>query len=176
VVLFGAGPFRSLPVSYTIGRAGRCSGNYATVIKKGHPALEGLPHAGFCGWQFRRLMQGGAAVQLEADVPFDPVIDIASSVKRVIRQALLFEYRIGKGRLLVCSFKFGEHDPAAKWLRVRLVEYAASGRFEPALSLTPAQLHAVVTAPLLTGARDRNRARNPHDPASSVRAGRFAQP
>ena len=176
VVLFGAGPFRSLPVSYTIGRAGRCSGNYATVIKKGHPALEGLPHAGFCGWQFRWLMQGGAAVQLEADVPFDPIIDIASSVKRVIRQALLFEYRIGKGRLLVCSFKFGEHDPAAKWLRVRLVEYAASGRFEPALSLTPAQLHAVVTAPLLTGARDRNRARNPHDPASSVRAGRFAQP
>jgi hypothetical protein len=176
VVLLGAGPFRSLPTTYRIGIAGRCSGNYATVIKKDHPALEGLPHAGFCGWQFRRLMQGGAAVQLEAGVPFDPIIDIASSVKRVIRQALLFEYRIGRGRLLVCSLKFGEDDPAAQWLRARLVDYAASDKFDPALSLTPAQLHAVVSAPLLTGSADRNRARNPHDPASAVRAGRFAQP
>ena len=176
VVLLGAGPFRSLPTTYRIGIAGRCSGNYATVIKKGHPALEGLPHAGFCGWQFRRLMQGGAAVQLEAGVPFDPIIDIASSVKRIIRQALLFEYRIGRGRLLVCSLRFGEDDPAAQWLRARLVAYAASDKFEPALSLTPAQLHAVVSAPLLTGSADRNRARNPHDPASAVRAGRFAQP
>ena len=65
VLLFGAGPFKSLPTTFRIGLAGRCSGNYATVIKSGHPAFEGLPHDGYCGWQFRRLMEGGAAVQLE---------------------------------------------------------------------------------------------------------------
>ena len=176
VLLLGAGPFRSLPTTYRIGMAGRTSGNYATVIKEGHHALKGFPHEGFCGWQFRRLMEGGRAVQLEAGVPFDPIIDVASSVKFPIRQAALFEYRVGEGRLLVCSFAFHTEDPAAAWLRTQLEDYVASDAFNPAQSLTPAQLHAVINAPLLSGAQNQNRARNPGDPSSNVRAGAFAQP
>ena len=176
VLLLGAGPFKSLPTTYRIGMAGRTSGNYATVIKEGHPALTGMPHDGFCGWQFRRLMEGGRAVQLEAGVPFDPVIDVASSVKFPIRQALLFEYRVGKGRLLVCSFAFKADDPAAAWLRARLVDYVASEAFNPAQTLTADQLRAVLNAPLLSGAQNKNRARNPNDPSSNVRAGASAQP
>ncbi len=176
VLLLGAGPFRSLATTYRIGLAGRCTGNYATLIRVGHPALEGMPHEGYCGWQFRQLMEGGRAVQLEADVPFDPIIDIASSVKCVIRQAALFEYRVGEGRLLVCSFRFRENDPAANWLRARLIDYASSDAFEPAHRLTPAALDAVLSAPLITGAANSNVARNPNDPSSDVRAGTFAQP
>jgi hypothetical protein len=88
----------------------------------------------------------------------------------------MFEYRIGSGRLLVCSFKFGADDPAAAWLRARLVDYAASDAFNPSQALTPEQLHAVINAPLLSGAKNQNRARNPGDPSSNVRAGAFAQP
>ena len=176
VLLLGAGPFKSLPVTFRIGLAGRCSGNYATVIKSGHPALEGLPHDGYCGWQFRRLMEGGAAVQLEAGVPFDPVIDIASAVKNPIRQAMVFEYRVGKGRLLVCSFRFGKGDPAAAWLKDRLVAYASGEKFEPAQGMTVEQLRAVINAPLVSGAKNSNRARNPNDTSGLVRAGAFAQP
>ena len=121
-------------------------------------------------------MEGGAAVQLEAGVPFDPIIDIASAVKYPIRQAGLFEYRIGEGRLLVCAFKFSDADPAAAWLRRRLMDYAASAAFAPVQRLTPEQLQAVIDAPLLSGAKNQNRARNPGDPSSDVRAGKFAQP
>ena len=176
VLLFGAGPFKSLPTTFRIGMAGRCQGNFATVVKKGHPALAGMPHDGFCGWQFRRLMEGGRAVQLEAGVPFDPIVDVASAVKFVIRQSMLFEYSVGRGRLLVCSFRFHDGDPAAQWLRGRLVEYASSGAFEPQIGLSAGQLCAVMDAPLLSGAKNTNRARNPNDPSSDVRAGRFAQP
>ena len=176
VLLFGAGPFKSLPTTYRIGMAGRTSGNFATVIKAGHPALKDFPHDGFCGWQFRRLMEGGRAVQLEAGVPFDPIIDIASSVKLPIRQSALFEYRVGEGRLMVCSFNFQDGDPAAAWLKARLVEYASGDEFEPLLRLTQDQLRAVVNAPLLTGEANSNKARNPNDPSSYVRAGEDAQP
>ena len=176
VLLLGAGPFKSLKTSFRIGLAGRCSGNYATVIKHGHPALEGMPHDGYCGWQFRRLMEGGEAVQLETDVPFDPVIDIASAIKNVIRQAMMFEYRVGKGRLMVCSFRFVDGDPAAEWLKDRLVSYVSGDSFNPAHEISVAQLKAVINAPLATGARNSNRARNPNDPSGAVRAGAFAQP
>ena len=109
-------------------------------------------------------------------MPFDPIIDIASAVKFPIRQAALFEYRVGDGRLLVCSFAFRANDPAAEWLRARLVDYAAGDAFDPSARLTPAQLHAVINAPLVTGGQNANRARNPNDPSSNVRAGAFAQP
>lgn len=150
--------------------AGRTSGNYATVIT-GHPALRGFPHEGYCGWQFRRLMEGGRAVQLEAGVPFDPVIDVASSVKCVIRQSMLFEYRIGEGRLLCCPMNFGDGDPAAEWLRTRLAEYVASDEFRPKASLTPEQLVAVVSAPLVCAEENSNEARNANDPASVIEEG-----
>jgi hypothetical protein len=136
-----------------------------------------LPHDGYCGWQFRRLLENGEAVQLEAGVPFDPIIDIASAIKHVIRQAMIFEYRVGKGRLMVCSFKFGKDDPAAVWLKERLISYASSEKFNPELSLTVEQLRAVINAPLVSGAKSNsNRARNPNDLSGKVRAGVFAQP
>ena len=176
VLLLGAGPFKSLPSTFRIGMAGRCAGDFATVIKNGHPALAGMPHEGFCGWQFRRLMEGGRSVQLEAGVPFDPIIDVASAVKFVIRQSSLFEYRVGEGRLLVCSLRFGRDDPAAEWLRARLEAYAGSDEFDPPVAISPDQLRSVIDAPLLRGTANQNRARNPNDPSSSVRAGELAQP
>ncbi len=170
VLLLGKGPFKSLRTSFRIGLAGRTSGHYATIIKPDHPALEGMPHEGFCGWQFRRLMQNGAAVQLEAGVPFDPIIEVASSDKYLIRQAMLFEYKVGEGRLLVCSFAFGANDPAAAWLKARLEAYAASDAFNPKQSLTPDQLRAVIDAPLFSAEVNKNVALNPDDPASYVKS------
>ena len=169
VLLLGKGPFKSLRTSFRIGLAGRTSGHYATIIKPEHPALDGMPHEGFCGWQFRRLMQEGAAVQLEAGVPFDPIIEVAASDKYLIRQAMLFEYKVGEGRLLVCSFAFNANDPAAAWLKARLEAYAASDAFNPKQSLTPDQLRAVIDAPLFSAEGNRNKALNPDDPASYVK-------
>ena len=146
-----------MPTSFRIGLAGRSSGNYATVVKD-HPIFADFPHDGFCGWQFRRLMDQGQAIQLEGDVPFDPIVDIASSVKVVIRQALMFEYRVGPGRLLVCGFRFDEGDPAAKWLKASLLAYASGSGFEPRHSITPEQLESVIDAPIVTGSADTNRA------------------
>ncbi len=170
VLLLGKGPFKSLRTSFRIGLAGRTSGHYATIIKPNHPALEGMPHEGFCGWQFRRLMQNGAAVQLEAGVPFDPIIEVASSDKYLIRQAMLFEYKVGEGRLLVCSFAFNANDPAAVWLKAHLEAYAASDAFTPKQSLTPDQLRAVIDAPLFSAEVNKNVALNPDDPASYVKS------
>ena len=168
VLLLGTGPFKSRKTSYRIGLAGRPNGNYATVIKPGHPALAGLPHDGYCGWQFRRLMEDGAAVQLEAGIPFDPIVEVVLSDKFLVRQAALFEYRIGEGRLIVCSFRFGDGDPAAAWLKGRLAEYAASNVFNPAQSLTPEQLRAVIDAPLVSIEKNRNSAANPNDPTAGL--------
>lgn len=162
VLLLGAEPFKSLPTSFRIALAGRTAGNLATVIAD-HPLLEELPHDGFCGWQFRRLLEDGAAVQLEGDVPFEPILEVVSTHKMARRQAALFEYRVGKGKLLVCSLHFSEHDPAAQWLKARLIAYAKSEAFDPAQQLSFTQLNTLLNAPVVTAAANTNLAFNAND-------------
>ncbi len=163
VLLLGAGPFNCLPTSFRIGLAGRTSGNLATVIDD-HPVFRGFPHEGFCGWQFRRLLEGGNAICFEQDdIPFHPIVDVASSHKYAIRQTAMFECKVGTGRLFVCAFHFADADPAAVWLRQRLLEYVQSDEFAPADQWTLEQFDAMTSGEVVRLAQNSNFAMNVND-------------
>ena len=163
VIIFGAEPFQSNYLTYKIALAGRTSGNLATVIND-HPILEGLPHEGFCSWQFEGLMEDARAVILESDsVPFDPIIEVVSSHKNVIRQAALFEYAALNGRLIVCSFHFRESDVAARWLKNQIVNYALSDKFAPKQKIDREGLASLIHGKVVKGAANTNFAFNPND-------------
>ncbi|MCQ2393247.1 MAG: hypothetical protein MJ249_03080 [Kiritimatiellae bacterium] len=176
VLLFGAGPFRSAGTSFRSTLAGRSNGHVATVVKKGHPALAGLPSEGYCGWEFRRLLEGGRAAQLEGPVPFDPIVQMVTPARFPIRRAALFEYRVGGGRLLVCGLNVQGKTPAQMWLRNRLVAYAASDAFDPVDKITVNDLARLLDVPTVRGKKNANLATNPNDPSSAVRAGTQARP
>jgi hypothetical protein len=79
---------------------GRSSGNLATIIYD-HPLMRSFPHDGYCDWQFYSLLERGSAVNFNGlNVPFDPIIEIVSSFKSIVKQASLFEWRVGEGKLL----------------------------------------------------------------------------
>ena len=163
VLLLSSEPFVTQDMSFRISLAGRTNGNLATVIED-HPALGSLPHDGFCGWQFRRLMEGGKAICFESDsIPFDPIIEVASSHKYAIRQSALFEYNVCSGKLLVCSMNFSDADPAAKWLKNQLIAYANSDDFDPAYTLDEGDLLALIHANVTAAAKNTNVAFNAND-------------
>jgi hypothetical protein len=162
VLLFGAQAFTSLPTSFQIALAGRTAGNTATVIAE-HPALKDLPHEGFCGWQFRRLLEGGNAVCIPDGVPFDPVIEVVSTHKNVIKQAALFEFAALKGKMLVCTFHLEDSNPAAQWLKAELIKYAGSEAFQPKHRLDEEQLKLLLQARKVELSTDTNRAMNLND-------------
>ncbi len=166
VLLLGEGPFTSLPTTYQMALAGRTSGNLATVIAD-HPVMDPMPHDGFCGWQFRRLLEGGRAVCFETDaVPFDPVVEVVSTHKFAIRQSALFEFGVLNGKLLVCSLNFSDADPAAVWLKNRLTAYAASDAFEPKHNISAAQLTELACCEVTETAGNHNFAFNANDKAA----------
>ncbi len=163
VVILGAEPFQSNSLSFKIALAGRTSGNLATVIND-HPILENLPHGGFCSWQFESLMEGGRAVILESDkVSFDPIIEVVSSHKNIIRQAALFEYKALNGRLLVCSFKFNDKEISARWLKNEIIKYALSEDFAPKIKIDREGLSSLIHGKVVKGAENTNFAFNPND-------------
>lgn len=163
VVLFGTGPFASEAVSYQISIAGRTTGHLATVIDE-HPLMQELPNAGYCGKQFESMLNGSAAVVLDGPtVPHRPIIDIATTYKNARREAMLFEYRVGKGKLLVCSLHLTEQDPGAVWLKNHILSYSVSGDFQPEQSLSMAQLEALCNISSVDAQSNCNQAMNKND-------------
>lgn len=163
VLLLGTEPFGSLPTSYQIALAGRTSGNLATVVKD-HPVLKNLPNEGFCGWQFGELLEGGRAISFETDaVPFEPILEVVSCHKYVIKQSALFEFAVESGRLLVCSLNIKENDPAGQWLIEELIRYMQSEEFVPEHELEISELRALAEVKIRKAAANTNLAFNAND-------------
>lgn len=145
LILLGPGPLPALPTTFQPACAGRAKGNLATVIFD-HPLLNSLPHDGFCDWQFKPLLDGGCAVVFdELAAPFDPLLEVVSSFKSIHKQGALFEYRVGRGRLLVCTLNLKSADPVARWLRSQIVKYAASPEFNPSQNLAASVIRTRLT-------------------------------
>lgn len=140
VVLLGWEPFPTKPLSFQMALAGRPEGNMATVIAR-HPIMDRFPHEGYCDWQFYALFRGARVVHFDAfPEAFDPILDVASSYKHPLRQAAIFEWRVGPGRLLVCSLNLAPTDPAAAYLRRQILDYAAGPAFQPRVVVAPEAL------------------------------------
>lgn len=163
ILFLGNSPFNSNPTSFQIALAGRTAGNLATVIYD-HPITREIPHEGFCSWQFRSLLEGGQTVCFnDSSLPFEPIIEVVSTHKFVIKQAALFEFRAYSGRVLVCGFHFAEEDPFARWLKTRLIAYAKSETFLPKVCLDEQQLQTLIHSQQVQAAANTNFAVNLND-------------
>jgi len=140
VVLLGTGPFASNDVSWQLSIAGRTNGHLATAIAD-HPLMEDFPHEGYCGQQFEHMLNRSRSAVLDLmDIAHRPIVDIASSYKNAHREAMLFEYCVGKGKLLVCTLNLTDNDPAAHWLKNRILTYSTSEHFKPEQAISETQL------------------------------------
>ena len=166
VVIFGTKPFASEKTTFQLSIAGRTAGHLATAISK-HPLTDIFPHCGFCGKQFEHMLNGGQAAILDGTPgSHKPIVDIATTYKNAQREALLFEYRVEKGRLLVCTLNLTENDPAARWLKKSILSYVDGDAFDPEVHLSAQQLHQICAADapdMVPAQTDSNRAVNKND-------------
>ena len=164
VLLFGNGPFPKIDTSFQIALAGRTAGHLASVIRDSK-LMEDFPHEGFCGWQFRKMFAGGAACVIDTpNVPFSPLVEMVGTYKCAHKEALIFEYKVENGSLLVCSLNLSVDDPAARWLKNRIISYAMSEDFTPSISLTEEQLLSLSSQNPVYVAKNTNLAINANDP------------
>ena len=129
-----------------------------------------MPNEGFCGWQFWEMLEGGRAICFDSDsVPFNPIIEIVSTHKYVIKQSALFEFNVSEGRLLVCSLNLKESDPAAVWFKNEILSYIKSDRFRPIDTIDTDTLRTFANTKLIKTAANTNLAFNPNDKTATRR-------
>lgn len=140
VLITNAHDFDSLPTTFQPMSAGRTEGQFSDVLHP-HSVWEEFPQEGYCDWQFFELLQNGNAVVFEnKNIPFAPILEIVSSHKQVVRQAAMFEYRIGNGVLFVCGLNLNKSDPAARWLMRCMIHYLEKEDICPIYSISEEQL------------------------------------
>lgn len=114
-----------------------------------HPALAGFPTDLHSDWQWHDLMNRSVAVDLtHAPAGLQPIVQVVPDWNDPRREALVFECRVGEGRLLVCSADLNaDAHPAARQLRRSLLDYAAGDRFDPEMSIPTADLCKLLRKP-----------------------------
>ena len=163
VVLLGADPFVSLETSFRMTLAGRTSGFMATVIGD-HGIFRRFDHEGYCGWQFSHMLDGGRAVVFaDREIPFDPIVEVVSPHKNVLRSAAVFDMRVGASRIFVCALRLSEEDPAAEYLRSEILRYVSSEGWTPSISVTEAELSSLLDGEISAGEKNENLAVNKND-------------
>ena len=109
-----------------------------------HPALAQFPTEFYSNWQWYDLIQNSRTMILN-DTPaaFRPIVQVIDTFERNGKLGNLFEARVGKGRLLVCTINLAaltNSQVAAKQLLRSLYAYVGSGAFNPTQELEPALL------------------------------------
>ena len=105
-----------------------------------HPALAEFPTEYHSNWQWWDAMSHSNAIMLESfSTPVEPIVRVIDDWVTNRRLALIFEAKIGKGKLIVSSIDLisdSESRPEARQLLYSLKKYAASEKFNPKISLT----------------------------------------
>lgn len=108
-----------------------------------HPAFQGFPTPAWADVQWHDMMLRSRGAVLPADMSAEGILAEALMLEPERRVALIAEYRVGPGRLLVCTLDvLGDNADRheARQLLKSLLDYASSPAFEPQQNLSEEEL------------------------------------
>lgn len=109
------------------------------------PALAEFPTADNCDWQWAELMRNTRAMNLDR-LPgaLQPIVSAIDDWNRNDKLGLIFEAKVGAGKLLMCAADLDNNpSPAARQLRRSLLDYMGGEKFQPQVAITPADLESL---------------------------------
>lgn len=100
-----------------------------------HPALASFPNLGYSEFQWWDVVTGSNAMILD-DFPlaYRPIVHLVDDWFTNRKLGLLFEAKVGKGKLMVCSADLQNNldkRPAAAQFKQSILEYMSSSKFNP---------------------------------------------
>jgi len=116
-----------------------------------HPAFGGFPTDPHTNWQWWDLIANSQCMILDSLPPkLRPIVQVIDDWFTNRRLALVFEARVGAGKILVCSIDLRSNlgnRPVSRQLRRSLLHYMESSSFSPKVSLEPGQVRELFAEP-----------------------------
>lgn len=124
-------------------------GTLSILTDPGHPLLKYFPTECHSDWQWWSITRNSRPMILNATRgEYRPLIQVVDNIERNHKLGLVFEFAVGKGKLLVCmtDLQAIAGTPEGNQFRTSLLRYMKSDAFHPTEQLTWKELDALFHA------------------------------
>jgi hypothetical protein len=118
-------------------------GTMGILTNPKHPLFDDFPTEFHSNWQWWAIVKKSRPFILDnAPENYRPTVQVVDNIERNHKLGLIFEFTVGKGKLLVCmsDLKAIQDKPEARQLYLSILKYMASDKFNPAVTITNFEL------------------------------------
>ena len=117
-------------------------GTLGILTDPSHPVFREFPTEEHTNWQWFPVLKASRPMILDALAGYRPIVQVIDNVERNHRLGLLFEFAVGKGKLLVCCADLESvlEYPEGRQFYKAVLDYMRSDDFRPSVSLDTEQL------------------------------------
>ncbi|RPE08036.1 glycoside hydrolase family 2 [Chitinophaga lutea] len=122
-------------------------GSMGLLLDPKHPALAAFPTEFHTNWQWWDLVTHSKSIEYDALPKWQPVVQVIDNFVKNRRLGILFEARVGKGKLVLCTADISrqlDQRITARQLRYSLQQYMHSPAFNPAVTITAKELKSLL--------------------------------
>jgi hypothetical protein len=123
-------------------------GTMGLLMDPSHPLFALFPTDYHTNWQWWHLCKESRAWNISSlDSTYRPIVQVIDNMERVNKLAMIAEFKVGSGRLVVCTARLNDMPdrPEARQLYGSILTYMQSSAFKPTYSLTPDKLKQLIS-------------------------------
>ena len=112
-------------------------GTLGILTDPSHPLFREFPTEEHTNWQWFPVLKASRPMILDALKGYKPIVQVIDNVERNHRLGLVFEFQVGKGKLLVCcsDLESTQEYPEGRQFYKSMLDYMRSDDFQPSVSL-----------------------------------------
>ena len=120
-------------------------GTLGILTDPSHPIFREFPTEEYTNWQWFPVLKASNPMILDALQGYKPIVQVIDNVERNHRLGLVFEFAVGKGKLLVCCSDLESTlgYPEGRQFYKSLLDYMRSDDFKPSVSIDKNSLTAL---------------------------------
>ena len=123
-------------------------GTLGILTDPSHPLFNSFATEGHTNWQWFPVVKSSHPLVLD-NLPkhYRPIVQVIDNIERNHRLGLVFEFRVGRGSLLVCmsDLEQAAAHPEGRAFYLSLLRYMHSSAFAPAATFSWSELHSLLT-------------------------------
>jgi hypothetical protein len=115
-------------------KKGWSPGTMGILTNPEHPIFNYFPTDFYTNWQWWNIIKNSRPAILSTnDSLYKPIVQVIDNIDRNYKLGLIYEYKVGNGKLLVCNASLLkiQDKPEAKQLYYSILEYMKTDKFKP---------------------------------------------
>ena len=112
-------------------------GTLGILTDPSHPLFREFPTEEYTNWQWFPVLKASRPMILDALRGYKPIVQVIDNVERNHRLGLVFEFQVGKGKLLVCCSDLEStlEYPEGRQFYKAVLDYMRSDDFKPSVAI-----------------------------------------